>query len=248
MKLRALCGKLLFTVSFPQQESCLFHIPAVSADHYIEVARFANKLQIIIIELQQFRCDAETDFVGLSGFKENLLETFQLLHRTGDTAHQVTDVELNHLCTVATAGIGDGNGCRQFSVGTHLCAAQVDIAVSKRCVGQSVTERVERLVAHIEVIAAELLEPTSFLQRAAGILMIVEQWDLPHILRESSGQLPTGIDITEKDIADGISGFTPSEPYVQDGRHVFLLPSKHQRAAGEEYEHGYLCAVRVRTS
>ena len=51
MRLRALCGKLLFTVSFPQQESCLFHIPAVSADHYIEVARFANKLQIIIMYL-----------------------------------------------------------------------------------------------------------------------------------------------------------------------------------------------------
>ena len=50
MRLRALCGKLLFTVSFPQQESCLFHIPAVSADHYIEVARFVNKLQIIIID------------------------------------------------------------------------------------------------------------------------------------------------------------------------------------------------------
>ena len=72
--------------------------------------------------------------------------------------------------------------------------------------------------------------------------MIVEQWDLSHILRESSGQLSTGIDITEKDIANGISGFTPSEPHVQDGRHVFLLPSKHQRAAGEEYEHnGFSC-------
>ena len=70
--------------------------------------------------------------------------------------------------------------------------------------------------------------------------MIVEQWNLAYILRKSSGQFSTGIDIAEKHIADGISGFTPSEPYVEDGRHVFFFPGEHQRATGKKHKHNGL--------
>ena len=35
-------------------------------------------------------------------------------------------------------------------------------------------------------------------------------------------------------VADGVCRFTATEPYVQDGGHMFLLPGERQRPAGEE--------------
>ena len=82
----------------------------------------------------------------LSGLEENLLKTFQFFHRTGDAAHQVADVKLNHLRSVTAAGIGDGNSRRQFAISTHLRAAQVNITVGKKSykIIRSQTDRAAR--------------------------------------------------------------------------------------------------------
>ena len=64
--------------------------------------------------------------------------------------------------------------------------------------------------------------------------MVVEQGYLPHVFRESHGQLTAWVHVAEQHVANGIGRFAATEPYVQDGGHMFLLPGERQRPAGEE--------------
>ena len=64
--------------------------------------------------------------------------------------------------------------------------------------------------------------------------MIIEQRDLPYILRECHGQFATWIYITEQYIADSIGSFASAEPYIQDSGYIFLFPGQCQWTASEE--------------
>ena len=74
--------------------------------------------------------------------------------------------------------------------------------------------------------------------------MIIEQRYLPHILRESHRQFSARVYVAEQHVADGVCSLTAAKPYVEDGRHVFLLPSQRQRAAGEEGEDDGLAGLQ----
>ena len=71
---------------------------AVTADHYIKVSRFGYIVEIIVVEVQQFRGDFERDRLTLTCFEEDFFEAFQLFHRAGNASHQVAD-----MVTVTTA-------------------------------------------------------------------------------------------------------------------------------------------------
>src|SRR5699024_9976673 len=115
--------------------------------------------------------------------------------------------------------------------------AERDVTVLEGGVAQAIAERIQRVVAHIQVVAAELLEPFAFFQRTAGILVVVCHRQLAHILRESGGQLTAGANVSEHYVGNGVCSFTTSEPYIQDGGNIFILPSQHYATSGEQYQY-----------
>jgi beta-glucosidase len=126
---------------------------------------------------------------------------------------------------------------RQIAVRIQLLGAERDVTVLEGGVAQAIAERIQRVVAHIQVVAAELLEPFAFFQRTAGILVVVCHRQLAHILRESGGQLTAGANVSEHYVGNGVCSFTTSEPYIQDGRNIFILPSQHYGTSGEQYQY-----------
>ena len=62
-------------------EPGLFHTVARPADHDVELARFANIIQIIIVEFQQRRVDLEIHFPALARFERYTLKSLQFLNR-----------------------------------------------------------------------------------------------------------------------------------------------------------------------
>ena len=73
---------------------------AVTADHYIKVSRFGYIVEIIVVEVQQFRGDFERDRLTLTCFEEDFFEAFQLFHRAGNAS---APSRLPVLVTVTTA-------------------------------------------------------------------------------------------------------------------------------------------------
>ena len=57
-------------------------------------------MQVVVVISQHFRRNLKLDNFRLSGFKEYLLEAFQLFHRTGSAADEVTDIEYRTLITL----------------------------------------------------------------------------------------------------------------------------------------------------
>ena len=165
------------------------------------------------------------------------LEAFQLFHGAGNAAHQVADIELYDFICIVVTRIGYGYGSGQLAVRIQLLGAERDVTVLEGGVAQAIAERIQRVVAHIQVVAAELLEPFAFFQRTAGILVVVCHRQLAHILRESGGQLTAGANVSEHYVGNGVCSFTTSEPYIQDGGNIFILPSQHYGTSGEQYQY-----------
>ena len=65
---------------------------AVIANHYLKVSRFRYIVEIIVVEVQQFRGNSERDRLTLTSFEEDFFEAFQLFHRAGNASHQVADI------------------------------------------------------------------------------------------------------------------------------------------------------------
>ena len=63
-----------------------FNIPRISANHDGEFTGLPVIFQIRIVKLKFFRSDGEAEVSGFPCFQENLLKTFQLLHRPGNAA------------------------------------------------------------------------------------------------------------------------------------------------------------------
>ena len=166
------------------------------------------------------------------------------MHGTGDAAHAVAQVELDHLGSVARAGVGQGDGGGDFAVLVHLRLVQADVTVLERGVRQAVAEGVERLVGHVEVVAAELRKPVALFERASGVLVVVVERNLPHVAGEGHAQLAAGVDVAEQHVADGIGGLAAPEPHVQDGRHVLLLPIQRHGTSREEGQHDGLAGLQ----
>lgn len=71
-------------------------------------------------------------------------------------------------------------------------------------------QRIKRFIVYVYIVAAEFLEPCTVGKRAARVLVVVEQRNLSHALRESRSQLPTRIHITKQYITDGKPASLPA--------------------------------------
>ena len=90
-----------------QGEGLVLNIAAVGADHDVKLTGFAHVVQVLVVELEQVGVDGEIDGAALAGFQADAFKALQFLNGTGDAAHNVADVELNHLGALDSACIGD---------------------------------------------------------------------------------------------------------------------------------------------
>src|SRR5581483_2992290 len=98
----------------------------------------------------------------------------------------------------------------------------------------SITKGIYGIIGDIQIIRPEFLEPMAF-QRSAGILMVIIKRHLSYILWPGRSQLATRIDIPEQHIGDSMTGFRTTEPDIQDGRDLIVLPFDSQGASGKQH-------------
>ena len=100
------------------------NVHAVWTNHYFEIAGFAYKLQIGVVEFEHRLANFKLNGFGLAGIKVNTLKAFQLLDGTDYRSGYVVDVELNNLISCTVSGIRYGERCSYFSVLVHGVCAQ----------------------------------------------------------------------------------------------------------------------------
>src|ERR1700754_800369 len=91
------------------------------------------------------------------------------------------------------------------------------------CIAQSIAKGIYRVIGHVEVVGAELLEPGAF-QWPAGIHMIVIDRNLSDILGPGGAELTGGVDVAEKDVGNSMSCFAAAEPNIQDSGDLVVFP------------------------
>ena len=160
------------------------------------------------------------------------LKALQLLHGACDAGNHIVDVELHNLVGIIVACVRDG----------HLGRATIegDVAIVKGGIAESEAKGIKGVVAHIEVVAGKLGVVAATLANgtACGEVVIVEGL-LTRGLGHRGGELATGHFVAKQHITDGIARLAASEPHLQDGGHMVLLPRQHGGAACEvEYHHG----------
>ena len=163
------------------------------SNHYMELAGFVYILYVVVVELQQFGGNLERYFFRFAGFQENLFKAFQLFHRTGYTSHKVTNIKLNHFCTVSLAGIGHSHGSSQFALIRHASLVQSHVAIRECGIAQAETKGIKRFIVYVYIVAAEFLEPCTVGKRAARVLVVVVDRALTHVARERGGQTALGL-------------------------------------------------------
>ena len=131
-------------------------VDTVAAYHDVKAAGLEDGLSFSIHILQLFATNTERHAALLASLQMDALETAQLLHRTGYGCCLLVDIELYNLVTIALTGIADGNAGINGAVALHGVAAQRQVAIAEGGIGQSITEGVEGIVAHLQVVAAIL--------------------------------------------------------------------------------------------
>ena len=74
--------------------------------------------------------------------------------------------------------------------------------------------------------------------------MCVINWNLTYVLREAATELAARIDISEKNVGNGIGGLSASEPYVEYCRNLCCLFLDGHRAAVEKEKHYRLACCK----
>ncbi len=101
------------------------------SDHDIEVARFEDILQVVVIEFQGLRSDGERNLAALSGFKSNALEALQFFHGTAHARYEVAYVELNNLCGIHVACVCNRYGSLNAACRRHLRGTELQVGVAE---------------------------------------------------------------------------------------------------------------------
>ena len=133
--------------------------------------------------------------------------------------------------------VGDGNGSCQVSIFRQGFRTELQVAIYKVGITQTVSERIKRFVTLIQIVAGIPVENTVVRVRTSGVQMIVEQRKLPYRTREGSSQLAARDGFAKQNIGNGIPCLTTSEPYIQNRRNVFAFPVQDQRTTGEQEQY-----------
>ena len=131
-------------------EYCLFKVlqAAVRAYHNFEFARLQHIVEIVVVELQHIVCNLKPYHSAFALLKVDTLKALQLLYRAGYAGYHIVYVQLYYLIGIIVARILYCNRCRT--------TVKFNIAVFKCGLAKSETERIERIITNIKVIAAEL--------------------------------------------------------------------------------------------
>src|SRR5215471_5769305 len=151
----------------------------------------------------------------------NTLETAQVLFVSCDTTNDITCVKLNHFVACARAAVlnftTNPDVCtvsNRWSAGPRAVASRdFQIAVSKACITQAVSEIVESAVD-----SRFLTFPLCL-----GLGRKIE-WDLSDRLRESHRQFSAGVVVAKKYIGDCSSALHTGKPCFQNSGHVLVDP------------------------
>ena len=98
-------------------------IGAAGADHHLKLARFADIFDVAVVELEQFGIDGERHHAALAFLEGDTTEALQFLDGTGDTAHEVADVELNVFGARTTTRVRKGYLCLDCAAARQFVAA-----------------------------------------------------------------------------------------------------------------------------
>ena len=112
--------------------------------------------------------------------------------------------------------VGDGNGSCQVSIFRQGFRTELQVAIYKVGITQTVSERIKRFVTLIQIVAGIPVENTVVRVRTSSVQMIVEQRKLPYRTREGSSQLAARDGFAKQNIGNGIPCLTTSEPYIQN--------------------------------
>ena len=77
-----------------------------AADHHLEAAGLDDALHLHVVEGQLVEAERERDLLRFARGQVDSPEALQLIHRPGDRADHVVDVELHHLVGGALAAVG----------------------------------------------------------------------------------------------------------------------------------------------
>ena len=197
---------------------------AVWAYHDFKVTRLQHIVEMGVVELQQIICDFKLHLLTFTLLQMDTLEALQLLHWTGNACYHIVDIQLNNLITIIVASVRYGDRC---------CApVKNDVAIVEGGVAQTIAKRIERIISYVQIVTGEFCERIRALSyRPARRQMVVIERFLSCGLRHRDGQFATGYFVAENHIANGITSLTASEPHIEDGRDMCLLPRHHRRTA-----------------
>ena len=172
-------------------------------------------------------------------------EPLEFLHRTAYLCHKVAYVQLYYLVGIALSRIRNVDTHLHRTVYGHAVGAEPGLGILKRGVAQAVAEWIERVVAHIEIVALVLAVRLYALgNRAPRAHVIVVERYLPYRLRHGHGELSRRDTVAKEHVADGVGSLGASEPHVHDSRHTGLLPCHHSGAAREVEQHHGLAELQ----
>ena len=160
-------------------------------------------------------------------FQVDALEAFQLFHGAGNAAHQVADIELYDFICIVVTRIGYGYGSSQFAVRIQLLGAERDVTVLEGGVAQAIAERIQRVVAHIQVVA-ELLEPFAFSEGRPVFLWLYAIGNWPTFCGKVVVSLPLGQTSPNTTSAMASAASLPPN-HIQDGGEHFHSPKSALR-------------------
>src|SRR5262249_27051500 len=129
--------------------------------------------------------DGEFNRLFLSGLEADARESFQFLDRTRHRSYSLMDVHLRHFVTLPRAGVGYVYADPGGTAGVDLWWINAKIFKFETRVAEAVAEWEQRF-AGAEFVAA--------IRRG---LVVVEIREVPDGMRESNGQLASGIHVTK---------------------------------------------------
>src|SRR5215813_8636439 len=138
------------------------------------------------------------------------LEALQCAQRRSGNSI-VSHIKLRHFVSGNAASIGNVGGDRHRTVSRNTLFIDLQVAVGKRCVAQSIAEGIESFPLEISV-------------RAVRHRVILEWWELQGRFVEGHRQPATGTEVACKGFRDRSSTLSTGIPGLQNRRNIMISP------------------------